>query len=472
MAIPDNIFRGYDIRGVVGTELNPEVFSRLGQAYATFLVCHRVRDCVVGMDVRETSEEYKNAFVSSMVEAGINVIDIGLSLAQIVYFSQYYFQSKGAAMITASHLPREYNGLKLASGFSDTLLGEEIQEIRRLAQSGDFKSFPEKGSVRKEDVFAAYKADIGKRANIKDSGLKIVIDCSNATAGAFLPDILREAGCQVIEQNTELDGTFPVGTPDPTEKDVLERLGKKVKEEKANLGVSYDCDGDRLGVVDEDGNLIWNDLLVAIFAKDILDFLPGGKIVFNVLCSKATSDVIREAGGEPVVWKTGHSFIKAKVKQERAPFGGELSGHFFFMDNFYGHDDGAIATLRLLAYLKRTGKSLKEVISGLPKYISSPEIKLGLADDIKFKLIEGPIANDLKSLFPGAQYLTIDGMRVDTESEMAVIRASQNGPYITIKFEAQDIERYNSLKEKISSLLHKYEEIDFKSGVNTSAFEK
>lgn len=236
---------------------------------------------------------------------------------------------------------------------------------------------------------------------LHDSGLKVVIDSCNSTTGKFLPEILREAGCEVFEQNTKLDGTFPLGAADPTEKHVLERLAKGVKEHNADMGVAYDSDGDRVGFVDSEGNLIWNDVLVALFAQDILHFLPKSPIVFNVLCSKTTSDTIEAAGGEPVMWLTGHSFIKAKVKEERAPFGGELSGHFFFMDNFYGHDDGAFSTLRLLSFLKRTNQTLKEATDKLPKYVSSPEIKLGLHDDIKFTLIKNEIAGDIKAMVLG-----------------------------------------------------------------------
>jgi len=233
-----------------------------------------------------------------------------------------------------------------------------------------------------------------------------------------MPDILREIGCEVIEQNTQLDGRFPLGTPDPTERDYMVRLAKGVKKNEADLGFCYDPDGDRMGVVDEDGAIIWNDALVAIFASDLLDFMPGAKVVFNNLCSKQVNDIIRKRGGEPVMWLTGHSFIKAKLKEERALFGGELSGHFFFMDNFYGHDDCAFATLRLLNYLKRKGKSLKQVVSSLPKYVSSPEIKLGLPDDIKFEFVKNVIGKELKDLYPNAEFNEIDGVKETNMTEI------------------------------------------------------
>jgi len=471
MQINKNIFRGYDIRGLVDKDLSPDIMTVLGKAYATFLFRRQIRECVVGMDIRQSSQIYKQAFVQALIDSGINVYDIGLTLTQIMYFAQYNYLSKGGAIITASHNPKEYNGLKLAVGFSDTLISQEIQEVRQICEAESFKAWPQKGNYKQDDVFPAYKNDLFKRVPLHDSGLKVVIDSSCATTGAFLPQILREAGCVVIEQNTNLDGSFPLGTPDPTEKDVLERLAKRVIAEKADLGLSYDSDGDRVGIVDSQGNLIWNDVLVALFAQDILHYLPGSSIVFNALCSKATSDAIKNSGGNPVMWLTGHSFIKAKVKETRAPFGGELSGHFFFMDNFYGHDDGAYSTLRLLAYLKRTSQTLQEAVSKLPKYISSPEIKLGLADDIKFKLIQDNISQDIKNLFPKAEYTDIDGFRADTVEEMVIIRASQNGPYITVKFEGRTQDQYDSLKTSIAEILHKYSQIDWKSGVNLHAFE-
>lgn len=469
--INPEIFRGYDIRGVVDKDLNREVYYILGKAYATFLFQRRITDAVVGRDIRITSEEYQKSFVDGLLDSGVNVIDIGLTLSQILYFAQYHFLTKGAAMITASHNPKDFNGLKLAAGFSDTLLTDEIQKIREICESEAFKNYGRKGSYRTEEVFSFYIDDLFSKAPTSNIGYKVVVDTLNATAGKFMPEILKRAGCAVVEKNTELDGNFPLGTPDPTEKEVLERLAGYVREEKADLGVSYDPDGDRIGIVDNEGNMIWNDVLVSIFAKDVLEYMPGAPIVFNTLCSKQTSDVITSSGGIPVMWLTGHSFIKAKVKEVRAPFGGELSGHMFFMDNFYGHDDTGFATLRILNYMKKHNLSLKQAVNELPRYISSPEIKLGLADAIKFKLIDEKISEDIKNLFPDAKYVDIDGFRADTDNEMVIIRASQNGPYITIKFEGKTQEQYDSLKVKVRDILKKYKEIDWSVGVNIHAFE-
>jgi len=466
--ISSSIFRGYDLRGLVGNELNDEVMEFLGKGYATFLSKRRIIEAVVGCDCRLTSESYKNSFIKGMTSCGINVIDFGLGLSQIMYFAQYYFRTKGGCFITASHNPKEFNGMKLAVGFSQTMISEEIQEFREITQSGIYAQSEHPGKLTTFDIFPTYKEDILKRVSVGKK-FKVVVDACNATAGKFLPDIFRSAGCEVIEQNTNLDGNFPLGASDPTEKKVQERLAQRVLAEKADIGFSYDADGDRVGVVDEKGNLIWNDVLVSIFAIDVLDFLPKSKIIFNTLCSKQVKEVVLKAGGIPVIWSTGHSFIKAKVAEERAPFGGELSGHFFFVDNFYGHDDGAYASLRLLSYLARKGKSLGEIVNDLPKYISSPEIKLGCPDEIKFKLISEKISQDLKILNPQAEYIEIDGIRMDTADRMAVIRASQNGPYITIKFESKNENGFQELKNQISQILHKYPEIDFNSGVNVEA---
>ena len=469
--INPQIFRGYDIRGLVGSELNELTMELIAKGYATFLYRRQIRDVVVGMDMRESSAGFKDIFIKVLLESGINVVDIGLTLTQIMYFAQYNYLTKGGAIITASHNPKEFNGLKLAVGFSDTLVTKEIDEVKESVLSEKFSSYGTKGELKVDDVFPAYKKDLFRIIPLFDSGLKVVVDSSNATTGIFLPDILREAGCTVIEQNTNIDPSFPSGTPDPTERVLLERLAKRVEKEVADLGLAYDSDGDRVGFVDEKGNLTWNDVLVALFAEDVLHFLPGSPIVFNTLCSKATSDVITRSGGKPVIWSTGHSFIKAKVKEERAPFGGELSGHFFFMDNFYGHDDGAFSTLRLLQYLKRTKQSLFEAVERIPKYVSSPEIKLGVADEIRFEFVGVTLASEIKGLLPGANFIDIDGIRADTKEEMVIIRASQNGPYVTIKFEGKTQDQYDALKIKIRELLKKHKEVDWTQGVNTDAFD-
>lgn len=441
----------------------------MGKAYGTWLLKRRINEAVIVGDNRIHTQTLKNAFIQGLREAGINVTDFGLGLVYFMYFGQYWLQIKGGVSVSASHNPKEYNGFKLAVGFSDTMVSEEIAEFKQLVQSGKFVSADQAaGRLIKKDVFPAYLDDL-KRKFPEQFPFKLVVDTGNGTPGKFLPQILKTFGCRVIEQNTSLDGRYPLGTPDPTEADYLDRLAQGVKANRADLGVCYDPDGDRLGIVDSDGTKIWNDVLVALFARDVLEYLPGSPIVFNVLCSKLVKDTITAAGGRPVMWLTGHSFIKAKVKEARAPFGGELSGHFFFMDNWYGHDDAAYASLRLLAYLKRQQLSLKQAVARLPQYVSSPEIKLGLADKIKFEFIRNTLAPKLQSWWPEAETTDIDGIRLDTADRMVVVRASQNGPYLTVKFEAKSAGQYDELKTKLHELFKAHQEIDWSYGVNTDA---
>src|SRR3989344_4105114 len=466
--VPDHVFRCYDLRGVVGTDLDDENVLILAKGYATYLLQRRIYDCVSGFDSRESSPRFRGIFVKGLTESGVKVYDIGITLSQICYFAQYFFRTRGMVMITASHNPKEYNGFKFGTGYSETMVTEEIIEYRELVKSGKFISLGKKGEHIKQDVFPDYQKDLLRRIG-KIKKFKVVVDSCAATTGLFLPKILRSVGCEVIEQNTTPDPTFPVGVADPTEREVQERLAKRVVSEKADLGFSYDTDGDRIGIVDQVGGLIWNDTLVSLFSKDILDFAPGSEIVYNVLCSKQVDEVIRQSNGKPVMWKTGHSFIKAKVREDGAIFGGELSGHFFFCDNFYGHDDGAIASLRLLAYLTRVDQSLKEAISKLPHYFSRPEIKVGCPDNIKFSVVSDKIGGEIKKLYPTAKNVEIDGGRMDTIEERMLVRASQNGPYLTIKFEGRTQEKYDQLKSQVNKILHGISEIDFKNGVNVGS---
>jgi phosphomannomutase/phosphoglucomutase len=468
--INPQIFRGYDIRGVMDVDLNPDVYYTLGRAYATWLHQRRIVDCSVGHDNRMTSQKYTKAFLAGLNDGGINTYYLGLSLSQIVYFSAYEFKTKGAAIITASHNSREFNGLKLGTGYSETMLAEEVMTFRDLALSGKFVTPKVKGKNKKVDIFDAYLRTILKNFDLRRKW-RVVVDASNTTSGMFYPEILHEAGCEVIEQNCNLDGKFPLGVPDPTESEVLERLREGVLKHGADIGLAYDADGDRMAVVDENGGVLWMDTIVALFADDVLDTMPGAKIVFNNLCSKVVPQVIQRRGGEPVMWITGHSFIKAKIKEVGAPFGGELSGHIYFTDNFFGHDDGAYASLRLLQYLERKDETLSQAVATLPKYVSSPEIKLGLADEIKFKFIKSVIAKDLRAKFKTAEYNMIDGVRLDTPTAMVTMRASQNGPYMTVKFEGKTKKEYAEIKKTLKTMLKKHPEIDWSKGVNVAALD-
>ena len=399
---------------------------------------------------------------------GIDIIDLGMVMTQMVYFGQYRFQTNGGAMVTASHNPWNFNGFKFATGYSRTTETKEVQELRKIIEEEIF-FLDEKGTITKlegakrDEFIEDYTKDVLKRVRIKKR-FKIVIDAGMGTTGPFNKKILERTGCEVIGQNLDVDGHFPVGTPDPTATVVMERVRERVIKEKADFGVAFDGDGDRIGVVDGNGNILWNDVLVAIFAKEILERFPKSKIVHNTLCSQLTSKVIEQNGGTPIMWLTGHAFIKAKVAEEGAAFGGELSGHFFFADNAYGHDDGTYAVLRLLEYLSDKNKSLSQLYEEFPKYISSPEIKIGCPDEKKVGAIKD-LSVKFKNDFPQAKITDAsvipgdDGTRADFEDGMMIFRYSQNGPYVTIKFEAQDQKTYNERKLYIKTLLKNYPEM-------------
>src|SRR3989344_5124646 len=463
MEINPYVFRGYDIRGVAGRDFDNEKVEARGRASRTFLRGRKMRHAVAGHDCRLSAKEYHPAMIKGMRSAGINVIDLGMVMTQMVYYAQYRYQTNGGVMLTASHNPANYNGMKLAIGYSQTTGPEEVMEIKKIVDEDKYFVSGEPGGFEKRDVTEDYYEDVLKRIALKKK-FRVVIDSSCGTTGMYAPEIFRRVGCEVIGRNLEVDGSFPIGTPDPTEKKVVDRLAKVVLEEKADIGITFDGDGDRLGVVDEKGNILWNDVLVAIFAKEILERFPGSKIVHNTLCSQVVTQVIKQNGGIPIMWLTGHAFIKSKIAEEGAVFGGELSGHFFFNDNAYGHDDGSYAVLRILEYLSDKNLSLSQLYESFPKYISSPEIKIGCPDDKKIQVIKD-VSKKILQDFPHAKITdnTVipgdDGTRADFDDGMMIFRYSQNGPYITVKFEAKDQETYDARKRYVKTLLESYPEM-------------
>lgn len=470
MYINPHIFRSYDIRGVVGEDLDEQKVEALGRAYGTFLRKRNIRQAVVGRDSRSSGPAFKQAFIQGLRMTGVSVYDLDLCMINMLYSAQYYLQVNGGAMITASHNPAQYNGFKLAIGFSATTGTEELQEIRTILETEQYFVSNRLGVVVAFDYTELYMRDILKRIELKKS-YTVVVDAGHGAAGTFVPQLLEKSGCTVIGQHLEPDGTFPAGTPDPTETHMLERLRERVLSEGADIGVAYDADGDRIGVVDEKGNLIWSDVLVALFAQEIIGRFPGAKIVYNTLCSQVVKKTIEHAGGEPIMWLTGHAHIKQKLSQERAVFGGELSGHFFFADNFYGHDDGCFAFMRVLEYMSKSGKSLHELHSALPQYVSSPEIKIACPDEDKRQVIER-ISKYLRTEFADAcitDERTIpgnDGVRIDFEDGMMIFRYSHNGPYITVKFEAQDERTYTERRNYVKSLLKQQPEMIWKGDLS------
>lgn len=463
MQINPFIFRSYDIRGIVGQDLDALKVEAIGRAYGTFLNRRKIRQAVVGRDCRLSGEEFKPAFVRGLTSTGVDVIDLGMIMTQMMYYGQYRFQTNGGAMITASHNPYNFNGFKLAVGFSKTTEIEEVLEIKNYVETDNFFKAETTGKVISANIKEDYFNDILKRIKLKKK-FKVVVDFRHGTPGMYVPELLKRAGCEVISRRDQVDGSFPAGTPDPTAEDFIKELAQVVIKEKADFGLGFDGDGDRIGVVDEKGRILWNDVLVAIFAQEILERFPGSKIIYNGLCSRVVPEVVKQNGGRPIIWRTGHSFIKSKIAEEGAAFGGELSGHFFFNDNAYGHDDGSYAALRVLEYLSDKNTTLSRLYESFPLYISSPEIKIGCPDEKKVEVIKN-LSRKFKADFPETQITddTVipgdDGTRADFSDGMIIFRYSQNGPYITIKFEAKDQETYDQRRKYIKAMLESYPEM-------------
>ncbi len=463
MQINPFVFRNYDIRGEAGKDFDVEKMEVIGKAFGTFLKRRKIKQAVVGRDCRLSGEEYLPAFIRGLLSTGVDIIDLGMIMTQMMYYGQYRFQTNGGAIMTASHNPYNFNGFKLGVGYSQTTMEDDVQEIRSYVEQENFFISKKIGKLVKKDIKKDYIHDLLKRVAIKKK-YKIVIDGRHGTTGLFVVDIFKKAKCQVIGKNLEVDGSFPKGTPDPTDEKYMKSLGEEVLKEGADLGFAFDGDGDRLGVVDSKGRILWNDVLVAIFAKEILERFPKSKIIYNTLCSQVVREVILQEGGQPIIWRTGHSFIKSKIATEKAAFGGELSGHFFFADNAYGHDDGCYAALRVLEYLSEKKISLANLVDKFPRYISSPEIKIGCPDDKKKDVIKNlavRFKNDFQdaeitddSIIPGD-----DGVRADFKDGMMVFRYSQNGPYITVKFEAKDEVTYEKRRLYTRDILRSYPEM-------------
>lgn len=454
------IFGAYDIRGLVGQQLTKELYFDFGRTYATFLRKRSITNAIVGWDLRPTSQEFAESFIEGLTTSSIDVYKLGLTTTPLLYFSQYQVKTNGAAMITASHNPTEYNGLKLATGYSKTMFIEDLKEFRVIFENKEFSSSESVGEVVEVKTDASY-IDFIKSLFKEKLNSKVVINTQNASPGLFVPEILRSVGVEVIEQDTSLNLAFPLGMPDPMDTKMQSRLGEKVRLEGADMGFSFDGDGDRLGVVDENGNTISSDYIIALFSEDILKKNLGAKIVYNAMCSKIVPETISFHHGVGVGSRVGHNFVKSKIVEERALFGGELAAHFFFADNFFGHDDPIFTALRLIKVIHERGESVSQVFSAFDKYKSSIEIKLGINRDIRFEYVQTEIKNALLDTFPNTSVSEIDGVRLDWDTGMVIVRASQNGPYVTVKFEATTDEEYAEIQKKLSQMLASQSELDW-----------
>ncbi len=433
-----NIFRAYDIRGIADKDLTDEVVELIGRAYGTTMIRRGYRTVSVGRDVRLSSERIHNAVVKGILSTGLDVIDVGVVPTPVLYFSIVHFQIDGSVMITGSHNPIEFNGLKLNEGLL-SLYGKEIQKLRELIEKGDFVTGEGKRSQR--DIVPDYKQMLKERIKFKKP-FKMVIDAGNGTAGVIAPDVFEELGCRVVRLYCKPNGSFPNHLPDPTVLKYIKTLIEKVVEEKADLGIGYDGDADRVGVVDEKGRVVFADQILAILARDVLSRNPGSKILFDVKCSQMLPEEIEKAGGVPMMWKTGHSLIKAKMKEEGAPLAGEMSGHIFFKDGYFGFDDGIYVSLRLLQYLSTQEKKLSELVDGLPQFVSTPEIRITCPDEDKFEVVK----NLTESFKKEYKVIDVDGARVLFGDGWGLVRASNTQPILVLRFEAKTEERLKEIK--------------------------
>jgi phosphomannomutase / phosphoglucomutase len=439
------IFREYDIRAIVNQELFLDEVVILGKAVGTYLRRQGKKEITLGRDGRLSSDDFRKYFLDGILETGCRVIDIGLCPSPLLYFSIRHLNTEGGVMITASHNPPEYNGFKICSG-PDTIFGAEIQKIREICEKKDFIS--EKGSLRQENVLPAYQKFVLNDIHL-DKSLRVGIDGGNGTGGWMALPLIRQLGCTVSDLYCEVDGHFPNHEPDPTVPKNLKELQELVLRESLDVGLAYDGDGDRLGVIDEKGNIIWGDQLLILFARSILPQRPGATFIGEVKCSQNLYADIPRLGGKVIMWKTGHSLIKQKMKEVKAVLAGEMSGHLFFADRYFGFDDAIYASLRLLEILANTGKKISELLSGLPKTYATPEIRIETSEGEKFLIVEAA-KRELSIRNP---VIDVDGVRVLYEDGWGLIRASNTQPVLVLRFEAKTPERLQTIQAEIEGLL-------------------
>ena len=458
------MFREYDLRGRVnGTELNEKTAEIIAKGFSRFLANHKINQVVIGYDAREYSERLKNAFVKGLLQSGINVIDIGQAITPILYFSQYHLKSKGGVMITASHNPNGWSGFKLGYDLSVTLLPDDIKELYQIIFNDDFVSGQGEYKTYK-NIAKDYKNFILSKVNLKKK-LKVVVDCGNGTAGPIAPKILRAAGCDVVEQFCEIDFNFPNHEPNPTLDIAQKALSEKVLAKKADLGLGFDGDGDRLGLCDEKGQVILADQALILLARQALKEKPGSAIVYDVKSTRGLLEDISAHGGKPVIWKTGHSYIKQKAKEVDAALAGETSGHIFYRHGYYGYDDAIFAALKLLEYISNENKTLSELMATIPQYAKSPTIHVHCDDKIKYDIVE-KLTAQLKKDFGAENVIDINGARVQFPDGWFLVRASSNEPVLVLIFEAKTAERLEEFKTILKKYLAEFPKIgkEWKSG--------
>ena len=468
-AFNPEIFREYDIRGIADRDLTDPVIERLGKAFVQYLRPIGINKVTIGYDARLSSPRLRDALGRGLNASGMDVIDIGLCPTPALYFSLYHLKPGAGIMVTGSHNPAEFNGFKLCVD-KDTIYGEEIQKVRRIMEKiqirEDTQKAPDRsGNVSQHPIIPDY-TDYLKSSFLEyqEVPLSVVLDSGNGTAGLVAPEVLRAMGCHVTELYSEPDGRFPNHHPDPTIPKNLETLISTVKKERADFGVAFDGDADRIGVVDEQGNVLWGDQLMVLFSRDILRDKPGATFVSEVKCSQTMYDDIRRHGGKAIMWKTGHSLIKAKMKETGAALAGEMSGHIFFADRYFGYDDAIYAACRVVELLKknRQQKKVKEplgsLIVDLPKTFNTPEIRFDCPDALKFKVvdqIQHIYAAPEKLSLPVREVITVDGIRAVFEKGWGLIRASNTQPVLVMRFEAVDQASLQSIRTLMEEQVRK-----------------
>ncbi|MCC5857227.1 MAG: phosphomannomutase/phosphoglucomutase [Ectothiorhodospiraceae bacterium] len=446
LVVDASLFRAYDIRGVMGKTLSEDVARIIGRAIGSEAAARGCPDVVVGYDGRLSSPGLADALLDGLRAAGRNVILIGRVPTPVSYFATYHLGTGSCVMITGSHNPPDYNGFKIMLG-GETLSGDAIQDLYRRIRETDFVDG--EGAFRREDVVPAYLDRIAGDITLHRP-LRVVVDAGNGVAGEVGPEVLRAIGCEVEELFCEVDGNFPNHHPDPSDPKNLEVLISYVRLQEADVGLAFDGDGDRLGVVDASGKIIWADRQMMLYAMDILSRQPGADIIFDVKCSAHLARIISDNAGVPVMWRTGHSLIKAKLKETGAPLAGEMSGHIFFNDRWDGFDDGIYTAARLLEILSMDPRTSTEVFAELPEAASTPELKIDLEEGEPPQVIQRLVA---AARFPDAHVNTIDGLRVDFPDGWGLVRASNTTPCLVLRFEADTEEALERIQQQFRELL-------------------
>jgi phosphomannomutase/phosphoglucomutase len=439
------IFREYDIRGIADEELCDEDVLALGQALATYLIRHSGRTICLGRDCRLSGERLHNALLTGMLASGAHVLDIGVVPTPVLYYSAVHFHANGAVMITGSHNPPEYNGFKTVCG-AGTLHGTEIQDVYKLIQNGDFDAG--EGTCETVDAVTPYVDEVAAQFSF-ERRVKVVFDAGNGTAGPVLQRVLSRLNVDAVELFFEMNGRFPNHHPDPTILENLKELQATVVKQSAELGIAFDGDSDRIGAVDENGNVVYGDMLLLIFGREILSRKPGATFIGEVKCSQSMYDKLAELGGRPIMFKTGHSLIKAKMREEKAELAGEMSGHMFFADRYYGFDDAIYAACRLLEIVSRSGEPLSHQLKDIPKLVSTPELRLDCADDKKFLVVE-KVADLVRR---DHAVIDVDGVRVPFEHGWGLVRASNTQPVLVMRFEASTDEHLREYRRTLEGIV-------------------